>query len=136
MALLKSITLILVVALANPMCCCLILADPAPEALVEAKADPHACCKATAEAQSESAAPQGDRDCMHEEIKVTQQNDTPNDLTGLFSGLSHTEAYFLDSDSLDSIEARDAVSLKSQGTKRKTAPPGAYRSQEYCVCII
>lgn len=138
MTFLKSITLFLAVAIANPMCCCLSFAKTDIESLPEeASASPHACCKAGGETSSpKNASPAGDHDCYHEELGASQINDAANgslsssivsvplsiEYLGATSSYTPSQACLLSDSQLPSALTRHF--------------PGTSYSQVYCVFIL
>ena len=139
MRFLKSITLLLVAALANPMCCCLVAGEmDAESAPAKSVSDAHACCHSTEQAtpNQEDSSSQGDHDCYHEEIKVTQINDVSihsqtlvSSLDALFTG------YLAISDNADPSRLRSFAGSDDR-LFDSHFPPGSRVSRSLCVYLI
>ena len=140
MRFLKSTTLLLVAALANPMCCCLVLGEAESETVpVNQVVDAHACCHSTADATSEqpdnSAAP-ADRDCYHEDIKLTQYNDVSSHSHSLISSFDTLQCVYLSSTEYFAPKNLNGAAASEYRPLDSHSPPGSRISRSFCVYLI
>jgi hypothetical protein len=136
-SLLKAITLLLVAAIANPMCCCLSFAEMDLEASSEASADSHACCQlADKSTQSEHSVPSGDHDCFHEEIEGSQYSDNTGFSTTISTGSSQQVVAYVDATSLYAVPQLIGISDSANSHDPCCRETGISYSQKYCVFIL
>jgi len=136
-SLLKPVTLLLIAAIANPMCCCLSFAETDLEATTKAEFDPHACCKVAEEAsQSSEATPDGDHDCFHQEIESFQFSD--NSGTTQITSAAPVQQIVDHVDANSVYLARLAVSLSGSANRPDSflRQTGISFSQKYCVFTL
>ena len=137
MSFLRPITLLLVAAIANPMCCCLSFAEMDLNASSEASADSHACCQlADKSTQSEQSAPSGDHDCFHEEIEGSQYSDNTGFSTTISTGSSQQVVAYVDATSLYAIPQLIGISDSANRHDPCCRETGISYSQKYCVFIL
>ena len=137
MSLLRPITLLLVAAIANPMCCCLSFAETDLEAPVKAGVDSHACCQlADVSTQSEQSTPSGDHDCFHEEIEGSQYSDNTGFSTTISTGSSQQVVAYVDATSLYAVPQLIGISDSANSHDPCCRETGISYSQKYCVFIL
>ncbi len=137
MSLLKPITLLLVAAIANPMCCCLSFAEMDLEAPSKASESAHACCQLADEStQSEQSTPSGDHDCFHEEIEGSQYSDNTGFSSTISTGSSQHYVEYVDATSLYAVTRLIAFSDPATGSDSCCRKTGISYSQKYCVFIL
>lgn len=139
MSFFKSLTLLLVAAIANPMCCCLSFAVTDFDEAPPVAADPHACCKLAegSSTQEGPKAPKGDHDCPHEEIKVSQINDAPSEVVSISKGSVAQPVALVDASCIyASPTALAQWDSHSRRISSEQAHSGKSYSQAYCVFIL
>lgn len=137
MSLPKPITLLLVAAIANPMCCCLSFAEMDLEASSEVSADSHACCQqADISTQPEQSSPPGDHDCFHEEIEGSQYSDNTGFSTTFSTGPSQQVVAYVDATCLYAIPQLIGISESANRHDPCCRETGISYFQKYCVFIL
>ena len=137
MSLPKPLTLLLVAAIANPMCCCLSFAEMDLETSSEASADSHACCQqADISTQSEQSSPPGDHDCFHEEIEGSQYSDNTGFSTTFSTAPSQQVVDYVVATSLYTVPHLIAISDSANRHCPCCRGTEISYSQKYCVFIL
>lgn len=131
---LKSITVLLVAAIASPMCCCVTLAQADLETVTDYATDAHKCCTVTdVPSEPDSAQPDGNHDCLHEELKVSQHVDSASSVLSAASNGGLLLAPFQS----ETLFARSPQSLRFDSTRDARAiRSGPTYSQQYCVYLL
>lgn len=137
MSLLRPITLLLVAAIANPMCCCLSFAETDLEVPAKTSSDPHACCHTASEtAQPEQSSPSGDHDCFHEEIEGSKYSDNTGLSSSISTALVQQNVEYVDVSSLFAMPRKVAIPNSTNRFDPFVHATGKTHSQKYCVFIL
>jgi|GEM_PF-2866604 hypothetical protein len=140
MSLLKSITLLLVAALANPMCCCLVAGEmDAASAPAKSLSDAHACCHSTDQGTAsnhEESASHSDQDCYHEDLKLTQINDVSVHSQTLVANLDALFAGYLTIGETGDDSVLRSFAKTEYRPFDSHFPPGSRISRSLCVYLI
>ena len=133
---LKSITLLLVVAIANPMCCCLAFGETDMETTASSTTDAHACCHLDDQENPErSEHSQDSGDCYHEDSNLLKINDTgPDVLSNIADPLGQSCDYLAIFNNHESSLSR--LHQSSDYHSFDTLSPGSRTSRTYCVFLL
>ena len=136
MTFLKSITLLLVVAIANPMCCCLAFGETDFETTAPSTTDAHACCHLEDQANPENAEHSQDSgDCYHENSNLLKINDKgPDSFSNIAERLGQSCDYVAIFSSQESSPSR--LHQSSDYHSFDTLSPGSRMSRAYCVFLL
>ena len=136
MTFLKSITLLLVVVIANPMCCCLALGGTDTETTAPSTTGVHACCNLDDQANSEDGRHSQDSgDCYHEDTNLLKINDTGSGiLSNLADPLRQSCDYLAILNKQESSLSR--LHQSSDYHSFDTLSPGSRASRTYCVFLL
>ena len=133
---LKSITLLLVVAIANPICCCLAFGEMDLETSASTVTDAHACCYLDDQMDPENGQHSQDSgDCYHEDSNLLKINETgPDILSNLADPLRQNYAYLAIFNSHESSISR--LYQMADYHSFDTLSPGSRTSRTYCVFLL
>jgi hypothetical protein len=133
---LKSITLLLAIAIANPMCCCLTFGETDFDTTAPSTTGTHACCQLEDHANPEkSTHSQDSGDCYHEDANLLKINDKgPGVLSNLADPQSQSYDYVTILNSLESSPSR--LHQSSDYHSFDTHSPGSRTSLAYCVFLL
>ncbi len=134
--LLKSITLLLAIAIANPMCCCLTFGETDVDTTAPSTTGAHACCHLEDHANPEKSTHSHDSgDCYHEESNLLKINDIG---VCVLSNLADPQSQGYDYVTiLSSLESAPSRLYQSSGYHSfDTHSPGSRTSLAYCVFLL
>lgn len=132
---LKAITLVLIVALANPLCCCLGLEAVWESLLEQPVEEAHSCCKlAMAETEGETAPVKSRDECPHEVERISKivDGDTGSQIAKPLQAVAFCER--------GELGVSGAIHREKQSGPRSSprlfvaAPPGI--GAVYCVYLL